>query len=171
VNATEIREWASELAERRATLRYDEERFAAICDENIRMNHDSNVPDSGANVPTLGTAARAHLAEEKQTFEGGATRSVKLERYDLIPIEGDECNARRFGLGSVKHGDGNWKGGGVEFIKGIFNHQRAHTVSLIRNGIHHDDDDIGAMCWAAYALAWFRVHKPAEMEEALKQLR
>ena len=43
----------------------------------------------------------------KQQFEGGATRTVKSERYDLIPPEAEAALARRFGLGAQRHGEGN----------------------------------------------------------------
>ena len=110
---------------------------------------------------------REHLAEQKTTFEGGSTRSAKLERYDLIPPEIDEALAQRFGLGAQKHGDRNWQGGGAAFISSCLNHLRAHYVSLLRHGPFHSDDDIAAMIWNAGVLAWFREHKPEEFCHAL----
>lgn len=107
------------------------------------------------------------MSDGKQSFEGGATRSVKAERYDLIPPEIDEVLARRFALGASLHGENNWKGGGAEFIAACLNHLRAHYVSLVKNGPLHTDDDIGAMTWNAGVLAWFRVHKPDEFLKAL----
>lgn len=110
---------------------------------------------------------REHLVEEKATFEGGATRSAKAERYDLIPPEADEANALRFGLGAGKHGEHNWKNGGAAFISQCINHTRAHIVSLQKHGPFHDDDDIGAVLANTSMLAWFRAHKPDEFLKAL----
>lgn len=130
---------------------------AEEADVIIQANHDGEAP--------LGF--RAHLQEPKATFEGGSTRSQKLERYDLVPIEIDEALALRFGLGALKHGAHNWKGGGAEFIASCLNHLRGHYVSLVRNGPFHSDDDIGAMLWNVGVLAWFRAHKPDEFLKAL----
>ncbi len=138
------------------------ERLAAEVDEVVQQRHDSEI----AAMPL----PRAHLEERKTEFEGGSTRSAKPERYDLIPPEVDECLALRYGLGAVKHGANNWKGGGAEFILSCLNHLRGHYVSLLRNGPFHSDDDIGAMLWNAGALAWFRKHKPEEFRRALGSL-
>lgn len=163
----EICDFAAELIERRNALRYDEERFAAMADKRIMENHETNVPDVGIAVPEVGSTHRQHLAEEKTTFEGGSTRSKKRERYDLIPPEIDEVLAQRFGIGAEAHGEHNWKGGGAAFIRQCINHLRAHTVSLMKNGPFHSDDDIAAMTWNAGVLAWFRRHKPEEFLKAL----
>lgn len=109
---------------------------------------------------------RKHLSEQKSTFEGGSTRSAKIERYDLIPPEIDVALAQRFALGATKHGDNNWKGGGTDFVLSCLNHLRAHYVSLLTNGPFHDDDDVAAMLWNIGVLAWFRKHKPAEYLKA-----
>jgi hypothetical protein len=130
------------------------ERLAGICDLIIERNHERN-------------GVRDHLAEEKATFEGGATRSAKEERYDLIPPEMDSAAARRFGLGAKKHGAKNWQNGGAEFILSCLNHLRGHYNSLLTNGPWHEDDDIGAMLWNAGVLAWFKAHKPEEFRKAL----
>ncbi len=145
-----IREIAGTLIHARALLESAEERFAELCDEQIKMNHDE----------------RDHLSEKKSTFEGGSTRSKKLERYDLIPGEADEANARRFGLGKEKHGARNWQNGGVEFIAETISHLDGHVASLKIHGPDHDDDDVGAILCNASMLAWFRIHKPDEYRKA-----
>lgn len=117
--------------------------------------------------PAASRKTRAHFTEPKTTFEGGSTRSAKLERYDLIPPELDEALAQRFGLGALKHGDRNWLGGGAEFIVSCVNHGRAHIVSLLKNGPDHADDDLAAILWNFGVLTWFRQHKPAEYRAAL----
>jgi hypothetical protein len=134
------------------------DRLAGICDLIIERNHERN-------------GVRDHLAEEKAVFEGGATRSAKLERYDLIPPEAEQCEAKRFGIGAIAHGENNWKNGGAEFIAQVINHMRAHLNSLQINGPLHTDDDIGAIRWGTAALAWFRAHKPDEFLKALGMSR
>jgi hypothetical protein len=111
--------------------------------------------------------ARDHLDEPKTTFEGGSTRSAKMERFDLIPAEAQIANARRFGLGARKHGARNWQGGGAEFIAETISHLEGHVASLKMNGPFHADDDIGAAITNASMLAWFRAHKPDEFLKAL----
>jgi hypothetical protein len=110
---------------------------------------------------------------DKQQFEGGATRTVKLERYDLIPPEAEAALARRFGLGAQRHGESNWKHGGVEFIKATINHMKAHFNSIL-DGRGRDDallqDDLDALIWGAAALCWFNERKSSELGLALLEL-
>lgn len=115
------------------------------------------------------TAKRDHAVEEKITLEGGSQRSVKKERFDLIPIEALVAYAQRAGLGAEKYGDDNWKRGGVEMIKSCFNHLLAHYTHLIAFSYDSslgEDDDVAAMIWNVGALAWFRVHKKEEYNQA-----
>lgn len=102
-----------------------------------------------------------------QAYEGGSTRSAKSVRYDLVPPELEEAVARRFAVGSIEHGDNNWRDGGADFILSCINHGRSHIASLIQNGPWHEDDDIGAILWNFGVLAWFRAHKPEEFKKAL----
>lgn len=53
------------------------------------------------------------MNEPLTRFAGGATRSQKDVRYDLIPPEAEEALARRYALGAMKHGANNWKLGGA----------------------------------------------------------
>lgn len=122
---------------------------------------------------------------DKEKFEGGATRSKKLERYDLIPPEADLAMATRFGIGALVHGEGNWKSGGVEFIKAVINHLRGHLSSLLADEppladaeYNHPkvlfearDWDTDAITCNAAMLNWFRIHKPIEFCQALNELR
>lgn len=113
------------------------------------------------------TKTRNHLAEKKSKFEGGATRSEKRERFDLIPGEAEVALAERFGIGATKHGPKNWQNGGVDFITATINHAKAHEASLLMNGPDHDDDDLAAILCNWSMLAWFRRHKPEEYRAAL----
>jgi hypothetical protein len=117
----------------------------------------------------------------KQSFEGGATRSAKLERYDLIPPEGDHGAAIRFGIGFFVHGEGNWKQGGVGFIKGVVNHLRAHVAHmLITLGEEAEfkhakvpagarDRDTDAIRCNADMLCWFQ--KPTSLRSSARRCR
>jgi hypothetical protein len=83
---------------------------------------------------------------------GGATRSEKAPRYDLIPIEGLERIAERFSLGAEKHGEGNWKqslateSNAYAFCKEAFNHAIHHANKMV-SGIDPEDDHLGAIGW------------------------
>jgi hypothetical protein len=114
---------------------------------------------------------REHMQEAKKSFEGGATRSEKLERFDLIPPEADEAMARRFGLGAKKHGEGNWKGGGKDFIKACINHAKAHEAHLGKAAGKGDDNDLDAIICNWGMLCWFRENKAQEYGEALAELK
>jgi hypothetical protein len=119
----------------------------------------------------------------KQKFEGGATRSAKLQRYDLIPGDGDTASATRFGIGALIHGEGNWKAGGKDFIKAVINHLKGHVAALLtgddthRKFMHPNvpedarDWDTDAIRCNADMLCWFRAHKPEEYQQALLELR
>ena len=105
------------------------------------------------------------LSEQKQQFEGGATRSVKTARFDLVPGCAERRLAERYGLGAVKHGDNNWRQGGAEFIKGCVNHMQAHLADFKDHG-NKDDDNLAAILWGAAALTWFEENKPEEFAKA-----
>ncbi|HZP22830.1 MAG TPA: dATP/dGTP diphosphohydrolase domain-containing protein [Terriglobales bacterium] len=115
--------------------------------------------------------SRDHASENRVAYENGATRSEKLERYDLIPPEADEALAERFGLGAGKHGETNWKSGGAAFIKACINHARAHEVNLLATAGECADDDLAAILCNYAMLAWFRKHKTSEYAQALRELR
>ncbi len=129
-------------------------------------------PDS--NCPNCGKVARPTTKAEsssKTAFEGGATRSTKRERYDLIPPEAEAAYARRLALGAELHGEGNWKHGGKDFIKATINHLKAHIVSLLsRDSTASAESDTDAIVWNAGALAYFAKRKPAEFSQALEEL-
>jgi len=111
------------------------------------------------------------VQRKKVRYEGGASRSFQAERFDLIPGEGQIAAARRFGLGVEKHGEGNWKSGGVEFIKATLSHLQAHIASLLSTDQRASDSHTDAIVWAGHALAWFRVRKAREFWQAIRELR
>ena len=87
---------------------------------------------------------RNHAEETKQTFEGGATRSTLVLRYDLVPMAAMDGIARRLALGVEKHGEWNWRNGGADFVKATKNHLMAHVLRYIEFGEPEDLDAIGA---------------------------
>ena len=96
---------------------------------------------------------RNHEQEAKQSYEGGSTRSVLNERYDLIPKAAIDGIARRLALGAVAHGERNWESGGAEFVKATKNHLMGHLLNYLATGQQEDLDAIG--CNYAF-LAHFR---------------
>ena len=90
----------------------------------------------------------------KESFEGGATRSVVRERYDLIPAAALSALARRLALGAEKHGANNWKGGGPEFVTATKNHLARH-LALYLDGDTSDEHLDAIICNAAF-LCHFR---------------
>lgn len=108
-------------------------------------------------------------SEKHSRFEGGATRTEKVERYDLVPPEAVDAIARRIGLGVAKHGENNWKSGGVAFIKATFNHMLAHISSLRK--LNLGDQDLDAVICNAAFLCWFKENKSQEYYQALTELQ
>lgn len=108
-------------------------------------------------------------SEKHSRFEGGATRTEKAERYDLVPPEAVDAIARRIGLGVAKHGENNWKSGGVAFIKATFNHMLAHISSLRK--LNLGDQDLDAIICNVAFLCWFKENKSQEYYQALTELQ
>src|SRR5712664_3135525 len=59
-------------------------------------------------------------------FSGGATRSDRKPRFDLIPFEFLEAVAMVLTAGAARFGDYNWKRGGKEFFLDAWNHAFVH---------------------------------------------
>lgn len=127
---------------------------------------DCRKPPSVQKAPSTG---RDHLAEPKTAYEGGATRTEKAERYDLVPPEAIDAIARRMGLGVPKHGENNWRGGGVAFIKATINHLYAHLSALLKGDA--TDNHLDAVTCNSAFLCWFKANKPHDYETALRSLR
>lgn len=114
---------------------------------------------------------RQHLIEEKQTFEGGATRSKTDVRFDLIPPEATIAVARRYALGLEKHGEGNWKHGDVEFVKGLINHAQMHMHDILGEQRETVVEDASAVIWGMNGLIWYTIYRPMLVSQALKELK
>jgi hypothetical protein len=92
-------------------------------------------------------------------LEGGSTRSVLNERFDLIPKEAVAALARRLALGAKAHGENNWRAGGVEFRKATINHLMKHLLDYIEHGNANDDNTAAIICNAAF-LCHFEAKNP-----------
>ena len=106
--------------------------------------------------------------EPKDKFRGGATRSAASNRMDLVPGCGLLRIGRRYAMGSIAHGESNWKKGGKDFIKATINHAELH-LQLLKDG-KKQDDHLAAIGWAAVALIWFQENRPKEYAAALREL-
>ena len=120
---------------------------------------------------------RKHIYEEKNKYEGGATRSKSMYAYHLIPPCAIKAMSDRWTLGAVKHGEGNWKHGGVQFIKQCINHLYNHLnkeleidfdITIEREPTQ--DSNLGAILWNAGALCWFKKYKGKEYKQAINEL-
>jgi hypothetical protein len=101
-------------------------------------------------------------AKELTPFEGGATRSSKGRRFDLIPRAANEALARRLELGAEQHGENNWKQGGAEFRRATVNHLLDHIYDYIEHGNAHEANTDAIITNAA-----FLCHFEAEDAKAL----
>ena len=100
----------------------------------------------------------------KETFEGGSTRSVLRERYDLIPKEAIDAIARRLALGAERHGEYNWMAGGDNFRKACINHLMKHLLDYIWNGDQGEANTDAIICNAAM-LCYFEATNPYRPKE------
>jgi hypothetical protein len=87
-------------------------------------------------------------SEELEVFEGGATRSAKAERRELIPKTAIDALARRLALGAARHGVNNWRQGGDEFRLATINHLLDHIFEYLEHGGSENTDAI--ICNAAF---------------------
>jgi hypothetical protein len=104
---------------------------------------------------TVGSIAFGPMEGVK--FEGGAQRSERQPRYDLL----EDCflvdTAERMAKGEINHGRDNYKHGGPEFVLETYNHFMAHLLAL-REG-DETDNHMQAICANAQILDWHWNHK------------
>ncbi len=108
-----------------------------------------------------GSLRRPNESREIQAYEGGATRSLLAERYDLVPREAIEALGRRLALGATIHGENNWRQGGEEFRRATINHLIRHLLDYMESGNQTDMNTDAIICNAAF-LCYFEA-------QALKQ--
>jgi hypothetical protein len=100
----------------------------------------------------------------------GAKRSVKMPRYDLIPLSVLKCLADRLELGAKRYGEWNWQKAtdpwDADFMKDGLNHVQHHLSSLMRGDFSEDDEwghlgaiVFGCMMRAEVIVAEIRKHE------------
>lgn len=88
--------------------------------------------------------------DQKQTFEGGATRTAQAVRYDLMPKAALTALSRRLTLGAERHGASNWRKGGEEFRRATASHLMAHLLDYLENGNSSEANSDAIICNAAF---------------------
>lgn len=102
---------------------------------------------------------RNHTVEEKVKLPGGGTRSAGARPFHLVPIEGFQRTATRYGLGAEKHGPNNWKNSceceadAAVWARMCYDHMMEHMLKM-GSGDFPDDDHLGAIGWAQTQLAY-----------------
>lgn len=100
-------------------------------------------------------------------FKVGGIKSSKLDySHATTPIEGARKVAARFHLGDHRYGIGNWKSGNWEFLVDRISHMEDHLLLFKRDG-NRLDDNLGAVIWGGYMLAWYEANRPEVLNEAL----
>lgn len=108
------------------------------------------------------------IPPDQKTIPGQAKHGSEIGEYSFStpPIEGAMKVAMRFHVGDHKYGIGNWKGGNWEFILKRMDHAEKHWLLFKRDGNKYDDN-LGAVLWAGYMLAWYEANRPEVLQEAL----
>lgn len=102
---------------------------------------------------------------DKQTFEGGATRSKKDIDLTLIPKSSIMALGRRLTLGAERHGKNNWRKGGDEFRLATITHLMEHLLDYIENGNAEEANTDAIICNAAF-LCEYEERSPYNPQEA-----
>jgi len=105
-------------------------------------------------------------ATEEVKEIGNANTTVFEMRHCLVPIEGAFRVSQRFALGEARYSANQWKNGDWRFLVERINNLEHHLLLFKREG-NTNDDNIGAILWAGYCIAWFEYHKPADYRKAL----
>lgn len=88
--------------------------------------------------------------DELESFEGGATRSVKEIDLTLLSKSAILALGKRHTLGALKHGRNNWRKGGEKFRLATITHLLEHVLDYIENGNTNDDNTGAIICNAAF---------------------
>lgn len=102
-------------------------------------------------------------------FSGATGRKIK-NAHALVPPEGAERTAARFGMGNEIYGVNNWKRGDAEYIVERLSHLEEHLCEFKREA-NSKDDNLGAILWAGYCLAWYEANKPEEWNKAMRMIQ
>lgn len=79
---------------------------------------------------------------ELTAYEGGATRTAKEERRELITKSMMDALGRRLAMGAAKHGENNWRKGGAAFRIATINHLLDHVFEYLEHGGRENTDAI-----------------------------
>lgn len=95
-------------------------------------------------------SSKKTMQPEKQSFEGGATRSKKDIDLTLIPKSAVMAIGRRLTFGAARHGRNNWRKGGEEFRLATITHLMEHLLDYIENGNETEANTDAIICNAAF---------------------
>lgn len=97
------------------------------------------------------------------TLPGGTTRSERAPSFHLVPYAGTVRVTRRFELGAEVHGPNNWKksiheseAAAAGFCLEAYNHMMKHAIHM--TSYDPNDDNIAAVGWAVFVLAYAEQH-------------
>ena len=85
-------------------------------------------------------------------FRGGARRTDRKPRFDLIPFEFLEAVAEVLTSGAVKYGPYNWKRGNKDFFLDAWNHAFVH-LQKFKEGDRSEDHLAHLVCNVAF-MVW-----------------
>jgi hypothetical protein len=92
-----------------------------------------------------------------QRFRGGARRSDRKPRFDLVPYEFLEALAEILTSGAATYGPHNWQRGQKDFFIDAWNHAFAH-LQLFKEGDTSENHLAHLACNVAF-LIWAVQHK------------
>ena len=101
--------------------------------------------------------------EKKQEYNGGAVRSERKPRYDLIRPEFLKGLAETLTIGAERYGEVNWQKGGADFIQDTLNHLFEHVLKLIDGD--RTEDHISHAAANLMFLAYFRERNESPIQD------
>jgi hypothetical protein len=113
---------------------------------------------------------KANKLTEVMVDRGGALSSHAALAHFTVPVEGARRVAARYSLGGDKYGHNNWKNGDWTFILERLAHMEEHLLLLKEKG-NTEDDNLGAILWGGYCLAWYEANKPEEWRTAMSAIQ
>lgn len=109
-------------------------------------------------------------SDERLRKELGAGSTHLPVFFAEVPTEGAIKVGARFGLGKLKYGLNNWKRGNAKFLLERMTHLEYHWQLFKRDG-NKTDDNLGAVLWGGYVLAWYEANRPEIYNEALAMIQ
>jgi hypothetical protein len=92
--------------------------------------------------------AKNHVAP----LAGGARRTDRKPRFDLIPLEFLEAVAMALSTGAIQYGPYNWKRGGKDFFLDAWNHAFVHLQKFKEGDT--SEDHLGHLASNVAFLVW-----------------